>query len=118
LQQLFFQNVPPRHFFCHHSFEEQSQLQSVNTTIGGALIGESKATFFQPFVPERETVTVPIQALKKVAAAVDEYEERAGQRVGIHTGADEAAQSIKGFSHVTGAAVQIDAGGCSESQHG
>jgi hypothetical protein len=118
LQQLFFQNIPPRHFFCHHSFEEQSQLQSVNTTIGGALIGEPKTTFFQPFVPQCKTVTVPVQALKKVATPVDEYEERPGQGVGIHTGADEATQSIKGFSHVAGTAIKIDAGGGSKSQHG
>jgi hypothetical protein len=78
LQQLFLQNEPLVHFFCYHSFKEQSQLQTINATIGGTLIWKSEAALLQPLVPQGEPIAIPVEALEQVAAAVDENKEGTG----------------------------------------
>ena len=93
-------------------------MQPIDPAIRGILIRKSEAALLQPLVPEGESVAVPVEALEQVAAAVDENEEGPGKRISIHPRAHQPAQSIEGFSHVAGIAIQIDAGGGGQGQQG
>jgi hypothetical protein len=78
----------------------------------------SEGALLEPFVPDGESVTIKIEELDHIPSAIAENKERAGERIGSKLGPDQSAQSIKGLSHVAGAMVKIDAGGCGHGKHG
>ena len=78
----------------------------------------SEDPLFEPFIPDGESVTVKIKELDHVAAAVAENKEGSRERIGPKLGPNQTAQAIEGLSHVAGAMVKIDAGGCGQGKHG
>jgi len=90
----------------HDAFQKQRQVAPVDAA---ASVGYNKLSFFQTFVPQHQAVLIPIQKFDHFAVAVDEHKQGTGQRVHLQFGADDAAQTVEGFAHVTGAPVKIDA---------
>lgn len=98
----------------HDAFQKQGQVTPVDTT---ASVGYKELPFFQTFIPQCQTVLVPVKQFDHFAVAVDEHKQGTGQRVHRQFGADDAAQTVEGFAHVAGAPVKIDARGGGQGNH-
>ena len=61
---------------------------------------QAKRALLEPFVPDRETVAVPIQYLDERVRLVEKYEQMAGQRIIVELIADDADQTIERLPHV------------------
>ena len=90
----------------HDAFQKQGQVTPVDAA---ASIGHNELSFFQAFIPQRQTVLIPIQKFDHFAVAVDEHKQGTGQRIHLQFGTDDAAKAVERFAHVAGAPVKIDA---------
>jgi hypothetical protein len=77
------------------AFEDGGHLarRDFDATIPG--LGKAKRAFFQPLVPEREAIAVPIEDLDPVTPAIAEDVEVSRERVLGNPVADELGKAIK-----------------------
>jgi hypothetical protein len=55
---------------------------------------------FQPLVPDRQSVPVPVQNFQPVAATIAEHEQMSRQRIVLEKLFDQMFQSVETFTHV------------------
>ena len=56
----------------HDAFQKEGQVTTLNVT---ASLRHDELSFFQAFIPQRQTVLIPIQQLDHFTVAVDENEQ-------------------------------------------
>jgi len=79
--------------------------------------GQMKRSAFQPLIPDRETVIVPIEDFELVAILVEEDEEGRRERIDRQGAPDNADQTVEGFSNVDRFAVKQDGNVGRQGQH-
>ncbi len=92
-------------------------MSSFNRAILSVLARQSKASFLKAFKPDGKPVTIPVKELYHVSAAVDKDEQRSRKRVFTHLGSHNPAEAIEGFTHITGRAIKVYAGGACQGEH-
>jgi len=68
--------MPFAHFFWSDPLKQQAQLQAINPGMGRGGRWQSKTASFQSFIPQSETVTVPVKELDHVPSAVAKDKQR------------------------------------------
>jgi hypothetical protein len=68
----------------------------------------SEILFLQSFVPQTESVSVPIQNLDDISSAVAEYKQMPGKRIKLHIFLNDNGQAVYGFAHIRVTEGQID----------
>jgi hypothetical protein len=92
--------------------EEHGQLRRLEfDAILAERLGHLEASCLKAFVPDRQTVTVKVEDLDPIPAAVQEKEKMAGQRVLSKAFLDQSGETIKAFAKVRGP-------GTKENSHG
>jgi hypothetical protein len=81
-KRLFTYCISPAHFFRHYSFQQHTQLSTINTIISSTYHRNAETTFLQSFIPQSESIMVPVKELDHIPAAVAEDEQRARQGIG------------------------------------
>jgi hypothetical protein len=61
---------------------------------------------FESLVPDRKAVTIPVENLKAIAAAIDEQEQVTGRRILGKGGSHQAGQRVEAFTEVGGWSVE------------
>jgi hypothetical protein len=59
-------------------------------------------------VPYGKAITIPIHELDHVLSFIAENKQGTGQGIGIQFRTNETGKAIKGFSHITWCAVQVN----------
>ena len=70
---------------------------------------KAKGADFEPLIPDGKAVAIPIQNLHERVLAVEKNEEMVGERIGFERIANDAEQSIEGFTHVDGRSAEGNA---------
>ena len=112
INQLFLFYVSFSHFFRYDSFQKHNQIAPLDMTISQTMIGQDETAPLQAFIPEGQTITIPVEKLDHAATPVDEDKKGTGQGICPQFGTNDAAQTVEGFTHITGAAIEIDAISC------
>ena len=102
--------IPTTHLFRDHSFKQKTELAALDAAVCGTHTGNDEGTLLQSFVPDGQTVAVPIEQFDHVPSTVAKYKQGTRKGILIELCADQSAQPIEGLSHVTRSPVQI--GGC------
>ena len=94
--------------------EDQRQLggsSSRSTPHRGAIAGSWNEPGFESFVPDRQTITIPVEDLEAIAASIDEQEQVTGRRVLAEGGGHQPGERIKAFAEIGGRGVKEHADG-------
>jgi hypothetical protein len=79
--------------------EEHGQLRRLEfDTVLGDCVGQLEGASFESFVPDRQPISVKIEDLDPIPAAVEEKEEMAGQRVLPKTLLDQSGETVEAFA--------------------
>ena len=79
---------------------------------------KTKGAGFEPFVPDGEAITVPVEHFHERVWALEKDEEMIAQRIGFEDIANDTEQPVEGFSHVDGCGAERDVGVGRDGQHG
>jgi hypothetical protein len=109
-KHLFAYCISFAHFFWHNSFKKHAQVPAINTTVSGTDARKAEASLLKPLVPQGESIMIPVEKLDHGAAAVTEDEQRPRQRIDTQLRANQTAEAVEGFPHVTRGAVEIICG--------
>ena len=71
---------------------------------------KAKGACFEPLVPDRKTITVPVEDFHEIMLAIEKNEEMVAERIGFESIADDAEQSFEGLSHINGRGAERNAG--------
>ena len=99
----------------------QQHRQFVTANFGALLVcrdgGELKRPLFQSTVPDRKTITVPVENLELVTAAVDKQKQMTGKRILLQQPGHQALQPIESFSNIGGTRCEINPRSGRKIQH-
>lgn len=86
------------------SFEEHGELGAGerDACLVGCRQCEMKGSFFETFIHDDESVVVPVEDFDFVTAFVEEDEVGRRERIAVQRRANDAKQSVEGFSDVDG----------------
>lgn len=65
-------------------------------------------TFLQTFVPETETISVPVEDLDYGVCSIAETKILAGQRIVVELFGNQDGEAINGLAHISAAGGKID----------
>ena len=79
------------------SFEEHGELgaRQCETCFAAEGQRETKSSFFETFIPDGESVVVPVKDFEFVTFFVEKDEERRRERIAVQTGPDDSEQPVE-----------------------
>ena len=77
---------------------------------GGVSLRDLIRPLFEPSVPDRQPVSIPVQDLQLVASSVEEQEQLTGQRIELKAMGDNGGKCVKPLAHVRRPQSDEDAG--------
>ena len=90
------------------SGEDQRQLSRAHLDRDGVVGNRRKLerAGLESFVPDRQTIAIPIENLETVAASIDEQEQVTGCRILAKRGGNQAGKRIEAFTEIGGGRVR------------
>jgi len=70
-------------------------------------LGPAKTMLLQSFLPQAETITVPLQNLDHIEPTVTKYKQMSRKRVQLHLILNQHGKPVYGFSHIGDARSKI-----------
>ena len=78
------------------SGEDHRQLRGPQLHAGGfCRAGDFEASFFEPFVPDHQPVTIKVENLDPISSPVDEEKEMPSQNVLLEALLDQATEAVE-----------------------
>jgi hypothetical protein len=63
---------------------------------------KAKGADFEAFVPDRETISIPVQNLHESVLTIEKNKQMIAKRIGFENIANDGEQSVEGLSHIDG----------------
>jgi len=77
-----------------------------------------KCALFETFIPDGESVVVPVEDFQFITPSVEKDKEGWRERITLQTIPNDTEQAVERLAHVDGIAVEEDGNVRRQSQHG